>query len=87
MLLKDTHTKDLNKWKGARNLAEISILHQNYKISVAKDSSFLARQMIFFSFYGCSHGEWKFPGQGLKLSHSCDLLCSCGNIRSFNPPG
>ena len=27
----------------------------------------------------------KFPGQGLDLSHSCDLHHGCGNNRSFNP--
>ena len=33
--------------------------------------------------YGCIRGMWKFPGQGLNPSHSCDLHCSCGNTRSF----
>ena len=30
-------------------------------------------------------GIWKFPGQGLNPSHSCDLCCSCSNARYFNP--
>ena len=25
---------------------------------------------------------WKFPGQGMNLSHSCDLRCSYGNAGS-----
>ena len=28
---------------------------------------------------------WKFLGQGLNLSYSCDLYHSCGNPGSFNP--
>ena len=46
------------------------------------------------------HGQWErhfhflffglpmvceFPGQGLNLSHSCNLSRSCGNMGSFNP--
>ena len=31
------------------------------------------------------HGIWKFPGQGLNLSHSSNLCCSCSNTRFFNP--
>ena len=30
-------------------------------------------------FFGCTHGIWKFPGQGLNLSHSCNLWHSSGN--------
>ena len=33
----------------------------------------------FFFFSGCPCGVWKFPGQGLNVSHSCS------NARSFNP--
>ena len=39
---------------------------------------------IFF-FNGCTRGTWKFPGQGLNLTHSCDLCHSCSNAGSFNP--
>ena len=35
-----------------------------------------------FLFYGCI---WEFLGQGLNLSHSCNLHHSWGNARSFNP--
>ena len=37
----------------------------------------------FVCFYGCTHGIWKFLGQGLNLSHSCYLHHSCGNARSL----
>ena len=41
--------------------------------------------LLFYIFYGHTHGIWKFLGQGSNLSHSCDLQCSCGITRSFNP--
>ena len=41
--------------------------------------------LLFFFFIGHPL-EYGVPGQGLDLSHSCNLCCSCGNIRSFNPP-
>ena len=41
--------------------------------------------LIFFFFYGHIHGIWKFLGQGLNLSQSCDLHCSCSKARSVNP--
>ena len=28
---------------------------------------------FFFQFYGHTHSIWKYPGQGLNASHSCDL--------------
>ena len=40
---------------------------------------------IFFFFYSHTRGIWKFLGQGLNPSWSCDLLHSCSNARSFNP--
>ena len=36
-------------------------------------------------FFPCTRSIWKLPGQGLNLSHSCDLRHSCGNAGSFNP--
>ena len=39
---------------------------------------------IIFYFYGHIQGIWKFPGQGLNLSHSCDLSWSYSNAGSFN---
>ena len=33
--------------------------------------------------FGCTHSMWKFPGQGLNLSFSCDLRHSCGTARSL----
>ena len=34
---------------------------------------------FLFKFYCCTHGLWKFPGQGLNL------ICSFSNARSFYP--
>ena len=39
----------------------------------------------FFKFYGHTCGIWKFLGQELNSSHSCDLCGSCGNTGSFDP--
>ena len=33
--------------------------------------------------YGRTHGIWKFPGQELNLSLSCDLCHSCSNAPSL----
>ena len=38
-----------------------------------------------FFLNGHTHGIWKFLGQGLSLSCSCNLHCSCDNARSFKP--
>ena len=35
-------------------------------------------------FYGHTHGIWKFRGQGLNLSFSCDLYHSSGDARYYN---
>ena len=40
---------------------------------------------FFFFFFGYSHSIWKFPGQGLNLSHSYSLCHSCSKAESFNP--
>ena len=37
----------------------------------------------FFFFNGLTHGIWKFPGQKVNPSHSCDLYHSCNNTRSL----
>ena len=37
---------------------------------------------VFF-FFCHTHGLWKFLGQGLNLSHSCNLCHSFGNARSL----
>ena len=40
--------------------------------------------LTLYSFFFCHpRGMWKFPGQGLNLSHSCSLHYSCGNTRSL----
>ena len=40
---------------------------------------------FFFSFlfFTCTHGIWKFLGQGWNLSQSCDLCHNCSNTRSL----
>ena len=43
-----------------------------------------AHLIFLFSFYGCTCSIWKFPGQGLNLSHSYDLCHSLSNIECFN---
>ena len=40
-----------------------------------------------FFFYGFTHGIWRFPGQGLKLGHSCDLGCSCDIGHTYGHAG
>ena len=42
-------------------------------------------KFIHLLFNGRTSGIWKFPGQGFKPNHSCDLCHSCGNAGSFNP--
>ena len=37
-----------------------------------------------FCFNDHTCGTWKFPGQGLNLSPSCDLYHSCGHTGSYN---
>ena len=41
--------------------------------------------LVFLIFYGCTHGIWKIPGQGLNPSHSYKLCSSYNNAGSFNP--
>lgn len=38
---------------------------------------------LFVFVHSCS--IWKFSGQGMNLSSSCDLHSSWGSARSFNP--
>ena len=40
---------------------------------------------FYLFFYVCTHGMWKFPGQGLNLSSSCDLCHSRSSGTSFHP--
>ena len=41
---------------------------------------------LSFSFFGCTPGTWKFLGQGLNVSCSCDLQHSWSNTRSCSSP-
>ena len=38
---------------------------------------------FFFFFLRLTYGIWKFLGQGLNPSHSCDLCCHCDNAASL----
>lgn len=40
---------------------------------------------IFFFFFSCNHGTWKFPGHGLNLRHSYGLCHSCSHAGSWTP--
>ena len=53
---------------------------KNDKIDL-KEQLFSLSLSIFF--YGCTHDLWKFPGQGLNPSLSCNLCHSCGNTGSL----
>ena len=44
----------------------------------------LWKHLRSYYFFCCPPGIWKFLGQRLNLSCSCDLCHSCGNTRSFN---
>ena len=44
---------------------------------------FLLFCFFLFFFFSHAHSIWKFLGQGLNLSWSCDLLHSCSNARSL----
>ena len=37
----------------------------------------------FFFLNGCTHGIWKFLGQGLNMKHNCSLCHGCGNTGSL----
>ena len=41
---------------------------------------------LLFFLNGYTHSIWKFPGQELHLSHSCNPRSRCSNTESFNPP-
>ena len=52
-----------------------------YVIKSSNQKEILQEFLKFFLGHTC--GIWKFPGQGLNPSCSCDLCCSCSNARSF----
>ena len=49
-----------------------------------KGHSFALYFLFVCLFYGHTRGTWKFPGQEMNQSHSCDLHHSCINAWSFN---
>ena len=74
-------------------LVSFLVLDPKFDLPVFTETKICARTLrsvvwlafFFFFFNGCTHGGiWKFPGQELNLSHSCDLGCSWSNSGSFN---
>ena len=57
---------------------------ENAEVSFDHHSGFLICFVVFFPFL-VTLRHMEFPGQGSDLSCSCDLCCSCGIARSFNP--
>lgn len=53
---------------------------------VALPNNYSIKKIITYrkNFNGHTHSRWKFPGQGLNLSHNWGLHCKCSNARSFN---
>ena len=60
-----------------QNLREKKILHQMFLYF------FLIIFYFPFFFFGCTHGIWKFPGQGSNSRGNCDLQHSYKNARSL----
>ena len=49
--------------------------YPNLEMNLMNFTSFLInKHSLFFSFYGCIYGIWKFLGQGLIQSCSCQLM-------------
>ena len=64
----------------------LSLHNETLSLSLIPDNHWsIPIVFFFFLFYGCTCGVWKFPGQGLNPSHSCDLCHSCSNVEFFNP--
>ena len=52
-------------------------------MTVGKNPDMNESQKQFFRiFFGCTHGMWKFPGQGSNPCHSIDLSQCSDNTRS-----
>lgn len=69
-------------------LSSLSLTHTQTLSRLDAIWLFLGRQFqghIFILFYGRTCIMWKFSGQRLNPSRSCDLCCNCVNAASFNP--
>ena len=53
--------------------------------SSRRESFYLFSFSLFFFFHGSTQSRWKFPGQGLNPSRSCNLCCSSSSAVSSNP--
>ena len=56
--------------KGIRDKITTPTAGENQKIN---SWFYIDRVLFFFFFFSCTHGIWKFLGQELNLSHTCDL--------------
>jgi len=76
---KETHASQ-GFWKNCRVTRPIKPLYLLF---------FCCFCFVWFGFaclfvFGCTHGIWKFPGQGSNPSHSCDLhTTACSNAASL----
>ena len=68
---------DINVFLRGNIFTQVSIKIQSFQIFVWETCFFL------FPFFSCTCDIWKFSGQGLNLSCSCDLCHSCSNTRSL----
>ena len=67
--------------------SEVSATLRDLTSIHGQDSNFYHFLFVFFVFlffYGRSHGMWKFQGQLLNLSHSCNQEYCWGNATSLN---
>ena len=56
------------------------------RVNVTECNHILIHPTFFFFFsFHTPQGRWKFPGQGLNLSHSCNLHDSCSNAGPLTP--
>ena len=62
----------------------VHVLNQSYP-NVALWDLYVCFLLSLFLFKSPNWGIWKFPGQVLNPSRSCNLDPSCSNARSFNP--
>ena len=67
----------------ALGIQKIGLQYATYKELIQG----LERMLRNYNFFGgvgcCAQGIWKFPGQRLNPTSSCDLCHSCGNARSL----
>ena len=76
-------------WFLYRFLGQGILLTDKWNYSSNPNERTLSVTLVFWVclyFYGLTHSIWKFLGQGLNPSHSCDIRCSCSNFARFLNP-